>query len=127
MDMGKIVKIDADRESTLVGEILREALAPKREQVLCVTEYLDGGFSRVSVDDIDDNGYPTKRKMVSMLSSDGMALKTLSLNELLMLLDDKFNTLIRDDNDRRKFLKRVIIDWYNNETDNGMLTVNYIK
>ncbi|MBP5457411.1 MAG: hypothetical protein J6Y37_13025 [Paludibacteraceae bacterium] len=125
--MGKIVKIDADRESTLVGEILREALAPKREQVLCVTEYLDGGFSRVSVDDIDDNGYPTKRKMVSMLSSDGMALKTLSLNELLMLLDDKFNTLIRDDNDRRKFLKRVIIDWYNNETDNGMLTVNYIK
>ena len=114
MDMGKIVKIDADRESTLVGEILREALAPKREQVLCVTEYLDGGFSRVSVDDIDDNGYPTKRKMVSMLSSDGMALKTLSLNELLMLLDDKFNTLIRDDNDRRKFLKRVIIDWYNN-------------
>ena len=43
--------------------------------------------------------------------------------------DDKFEKIITKKEDRRKFLKQVIKDWYykNNGIKTGMLSVNYIK
>lgn len=125
--MKKNIIINEDVEREVIGEILTESFAPDREKVLIVKDYLDKNFEPVRVVDIDANGYPTKDKMVNMLS-DGQPLKTMSIRELLLMLDDKFHPIITDDNDRKKFLKQVIKDWYTGKLPkNGVLSVNFIK
>jgi hypothetical protein len=49
------------------------------------------------------------------------------MEELLRHLDDRFEHMISDKVDRRKFLIQVIKDWYNGDIDkNGMLSVNLV-
>lgn len=105
---------------------LSEAFIPKTDLVLQIKKYMDDNFARQKIDDIE-NGYPKKVSTVVMLSSDKQPLKTLQIDEFLMLLDDKFHTVIKNDSDRKKFLKQIIKDWFNGTiSKNGILTKNYI-
>ena len=124
----RIFKIDEKVfNEDIVGDILQESFYPISNMVLVVKRFLDNGFTRQLQDDIDENGYPTKKSVVTMLSTDKQPLKTMSMRELLLMLDDKFNSLVEDDKDRRKFLKQVIRDWFNNKiTKQGLLSVNLI-
>lgn len=125
----KTIIIDEDKEQELIGNILNEVFYPTAEKVLYVTSYLDKNFSRQLLDSLDDNGYPTKENTVVLLSNEKQPLKTLNMKELLRLLDDKFEKIISKKEDRRKFLKQVIKDWYfkNKGIKTGMLSVNYLK
>lgn len=108
--------------------LLQESLSPDREKVLIVKKYLDDNFARVETDDIDANGYPTKVKSVTLVSRDKQPLKPMSIADLLLMLDDKFQDMIKDENDRKLFLKQIITDWYNGNIDkNGILSVNFLK
>lgn len=121
------IKIKEDTEQVIVESVLNEVFFPSAEKVRLVKDFIDKNFVRVEVDDIDGNGYPKKDKMVSLIGN-GQALKTMSLHEMLLMLDDKFHTMISNQEDRMKFLKQVITDWYNRKlSDNGMLSVNIIK
>ncbi len=123
--MNKIV-IDENTENKVINFFLSEAFIPKTDLVLQIKKYIDDNFARQMLDDIE-NGYPKKVSTVVMLSSDKQPLKTLQMSEFLMLLDDKFHTIIKDDEDRKKFLKQIIKDWFNNMiSKNGILTKNYI-
>ncbi len=123
--MNKIV-IDENTENKVINFFLSEAFIPKTDLVLQIKKYIDDNFARQMLDDIE-NGYPKKVSTVVMLSSDKQPLKTLQMSEFLMLLDDKFHTIIKDDEDRKKFLKQIIKDWFNNTiSKNGILTKNYI-
>jgi hypothetical protein len=125
--MKRNITIDENTEHDIIGNILTESFSPSTEKVLLVKDYIDKNFARVTIDDIDDNGYPIKDKMVNMLSG-GQPLKTMTLGDFLMLLDDKFHKIIKDDSDRKKFLKQIIKDWYTGKlTKNGVLSVNSIK
>lgn len=124
--MKKIV-INENIESEIIGRLLTESFSPSHEKVLLVKDFIDKNFETVNIYDIDENGYPIKDKMVNMLS-DGQPIKTMSLGEFLLLLDDKFHSMITDDSDRKKFLKQVIKDWYTGKLgENGVLSVNFIK
>ena len=124
--MAKKILINEETEREIIDDILTEAFSPSTEKVLLVKNYLDKNFAPVQIDDIDANGYPIKDKMVNMLSN-GQPLKTMSLKEFLLLLDDKFHAIITDDEDRKKFLKQIIKDWYSGRlTKNGLLSVNFI-
>lgn len=126
--MKKTIYIKEDTRNDLMSNLLTEALSPDREKVLIVKKYLDDNFARVETDDIDSNGYPVKVKSVNMLSADKQPLKPMQVSELLLLLDDKFIKMIKDDADRKAFLKQVITDWYNGNIDkNGILSVNFLK
>ena len=62
-----------------------------------------------------------------MMSCSGQPLKTMQPKEFLLFLDDKFHGMIADESDRKKFLKQVIKDWYNNKiSKNGLLSVNHL-
>ncbi len=124
--MKKTIIITEEDEQKIISDILLEAFYPKAEKVLVVKKYLDDNFARQDLDSIDDNGYPTKEKTVMWLSAQKQPLKTLNMKELLRLLDDKFNNMISDDKDRRKFLKQIIKDWYSNKIKNGILSVNHL-
>lgn len=123
----KKIKINEKLENEIIDDLLTESFSPSTEKVLLVKDYLDKNFKPVLIDDIDENGYPTKDKMVNMLSS-GQPIKTMSIGEFLIMLDDKFHKIITDDDDRKKFLKQVIKDWYTGKLGkNGVLSVNFIK
>ena len=125
--MRKNILINEETEREIVGGILTESFSPSAEKVLLVKDYIDKNFAKVEIDDIDENGYPTKDKMVNMLSG-GQPLKTMTLGDFLLMLDDKFHSIITDDNDRKKFIKQIIKDWYTGKlAKNGILSVNFIK
>lgn len=111
----------------IVGDILQESFCPLSDMVLMVKKFLDKGFTRQLQDDIDSNGYPKKKCVVMMLSTDKQPLKTMSMRELLLMLDDKFNSMVKDEKDRRSFLKQIIRDWFDNKiSKQGLLSVNII-
>lgn len=120
------IKINENIEQSIIDSLLTEAFNPSAEKVLIIKDYLDKNFNKNKIDDIDSNGYPTKVNIFNMVSN-GQNIKTLQPDEMLSLLDDKFSKIINDNNDRRKFLKQVLIDWYSNKiSDNGLLSVNTI-
>lgn len=126
--MKKTIIISDNLKEGLMRGLLQEALSPDREKVLIVKKYLDDNFARVESDDIDANGYPTKVKSVTLVSRDKQPLKPMTIAELLLMLDDKFQDMIKDDNDRKLFLKQIITDWYYGNIDkNGILSVNFLK
>lgn len=125
--MNKTIIISEEKEQQIIGDILTEVFCPSAEKVLIIKDYIDKNFARQLLDNIDDDGYPTKEKTVVMLSVDKQPLKTLNMKEFLRLLDDRFFKMISDEKDRKKFLKQVIKDWYYNKIDkNGLLSVNFL-
>lgn len=124
----RVFKINEDiLNEDIVGDILQESFYPMSDMVLMVKRFLDNGFSRQLQDDIDSNGYPKKKCVVTMLSTDRQPLKTMSMRELLLMLDDKFNSMVKDEKDRRNFLKQIIRDWFDNKiSKQGLLSVNLI-
>ena len=123
----KTIIITEEEEQNIIGNVLQEAFYPNSDKVLLIKDFLDKNFVRQELDSLDDNGYPTKEKTVVLLSNTKQPLKTLNMKELLRFLDDKFNKMVSKKEDRRKFLKQVIKDWYyNNIKGNGILSVNYL-
>ncbi len=121
------IKINENTEQEIIKEILSEALCPSAEKVRLVKDFIDRNFAKTQINDIDENGYPTKNKMVNMISN-GQPIKAMTLAEFLLMLDDKFHNMISDDIDRKKFLKQIIKDWYQGKlAKNGILSVNFIK
>ena len=124
----KVIKINENvLNEELVGDLIQESFFPIADNVLVVKTFLDKNFLRQLQDDIDENGYPKKKCVVVMLSVDKQPLKTMAMRELLLMLDDKFNSMVKDEKDRRKFLKQIIRDWFNNKiSKQGLLSVNLI-
>lgn len=125
---GKTIKINESvLNEDIVGNILQESFFPMGEKVIMVKKFLDKGFRKQLQDDITADGYPTKKCVVILKSADNQDLKTMSMRELLLMLDDKFNSMVKDEKDRRKFLKQIIRDWFDNKiTKQGLLSVNFI-
>ena len=120
------IKITEELEQEIIGDMLTESFSPYTEKVLIVKDYLDKNFTKGNIDDIDDNGYPIKIGVINMVNNDKI-VKTLHGDELLLLLNDKFNKIISDNNDRNNFLKQVLTDWFSNQiSDTGILSVNII-
>lgn len=120
--------INEEIENRWFKQILSESFYPTTERVLMIKRFLDGNFQRSEIDDIGEDGYPKKVKSVVLMSNNKQPLKTMSQDELLILLDDKFNHMISDKNDRKKFFRQIIKDWMENRiSKEGILSVNFLK
>ena len=122
----KTIIIDERKELKIIGDIFESVFYPSANNVIKVQNYLNKNFKKTQNITLDINGYPKFENTV-VLSQKGIDLKTLDMKHLLRMLDDKFHEMIKDDNDRKKFLKQIIIDWYTNKIKNGILTVNTIS
>ena len=119
------ILINEGDETKIISELISEAFYPNVDKVLFIKDYIDKNFKKQSLDDIDTNGYPCSTPSVVMMSKSGQPIKTMEMKEFLLFLDDKFHNMISDESDRKKFLKQVITDWYNNKiSKNGLLSVN---
>lgn len=121
----KHIKVNEAAAEKAKSILLSEAFVPSYGKTLGVKEYLDNNFTKVVLDDIDENGYPKKIPAVQMMSG-GQPLKTMMMSELLLHLEDKFQNMIKNTSDLRAFLQQVIRDWFMKRIDkNGILSVNH--
>ncbi len=124
--MRKTIIIDEAKEQKIIANILESVFIPKATQVIEVEDYLNDTFVPKLTDTLDSNGYPTKESVFIMVTKQKQPLKTFDEDELLTFLDDRFHGRIKNDEDRRKFLKQVVDDWKNGKIKNGILSVNHL-
>lgn len=123
--MNKTIIIDEAKENQLIGNIFESVFYPRAEQVIEVEEFLNKYFKPKKTPTINTDGYADLQKDFVMYE-DGVELQTFTPAKLLRMLDDKFHHRIKDDDDRKRFLKQVITDWYNGKIKNGILSVNKV-
>ena len=98
------------------------------EKVLIVKKYLDTNFKRGEIENIGPDGFPTKTRIVGMLSSNGDILQNLGEMQLEDLLVEKFKNMFINHDERSKFLHQVLNDWFNDRIGMfGNLSVNLLK
>lgn len=101
------ITLSEDGLKALKQEILNESYSDKVE---VVKTYLDNNFMRATFEKDGQNvgifvklsnGIPTKKSMWKQ--------------DVLDILDSKFNNIINDKKERDGFLNQVLNDWYNNK------------
>lgn len=94
-------------------------------KVMAVKRYLDDNFVRGQIPTMGEDGYPKTLYIVGMKGSDGNIMKNMSARQLFYLLQDKFSKIYMDKSQRDKFLKQVMVDWYNKKiSKEGLLSKN---
>ena len=97
-------------------------------KVLLVKKYLDTNFKRGEIENIGPDGFPAKKRIVGMLSSNGDILQNLGVMQLEDLLIEKFKNMFLNHDERAKFLHQVMDDWFNDKIGMfGNLSVNVLK
>ena len=95
------------------------------EKVLIVKRYLDDNFVKASIPCMGSDGYPTALPIVGVKGTDGMVMRNMTDKQLFFMLQNKYQKMFADTNERDEFLKQVIKDWYYDKiTNNGLLSVN---
>lgn len=122
----KIIKVEEKTMNEALNYLLSESFVPSVEQTLIVKEYLDKNFQKQTLDDIDENGYP-KKIPVAVMMSGGQGVKTFQMSELLLLLVDKFNKMIDNEDDLKRFLEQIVKDWFLNRIGKtGILSKSFL-
>lgn len=98
------------------------------EKVLIVKRFLDQNFTKGNYEIVGSNGFPQKKKIVGMKSSDGQVLKNMYLDQLKDLLIDKFQNMFVDEEERSIFMDKVLNDWFDDKIGVfGTLSVNHLN
>lgn len=123
--MGKKIIISEESETLFIQMALNESFYPEANKVLVLKNYLDKNFIKTTIDDINNNGYPIKKRVVSMKNSNGDAINTMSTSQLFYLIQDKFKNIYQNNEQRDKLIKQTIKDWCDGKiSKEGMLSVN---
>lgn len=95
------------------------------EKVLIVKNYLDKNFVKASIPCMGSDGYPTSMPIVGLKGTDGTVMKNMTDKQLFFMLQNHFFKMFSDANERDKFLKQIIKDWYYGKiSKEGMPSVN---
>ena len=98
------------------------------EKVKVVKRFLDKGFTSRDFEDVGPDGFPRIRKIITMNAANGEPLKLMYVQQLLDLLEDKFQNMFSDKVQRGLFLTQVLKDWLGNKIGvHGTLSVNMLK
>lgn len=109
------------QEKKLKEHIIKEA---ECDQNMIIFDYLDKNFIRADYTD-DKDGEPQKMNAVVWLDSKRQPYKTISVDRLFYLLQDKFSSLTSDKDIRDKRIKDIVDAWINkryNKTTGNILS-----
>ena len=127
----KITNLKKEIDELLNKKYVRENKKDKINEnyinkVSVVKKFLDNTFVKADMSTINDEGLPQKKPIVGMKDNNGNVVKNLSPQQLFYLIQDKFKHIYLDKEKRDKFLKQIIIDWYNNKiSKEGLLSINW--
>ena len=94
------------------------------DKVKVVKDYLDKHFSRANTTIMGKDGTPETQQVVAWLDDYKQVVKTLTDVQLFYVIQDKFKNILPGSDERDKFLKQVIKDWYNHKiSKNNSLSV----
>jgi hypothetical protein len=123
--MNKSIVVTEQQLRRFKSTVLKEAFAVNTSLVRKVYDYVSKNYSYAKYDDIDENGDVVEKIAIQVLGSNGEPIQTLSPQKMLDKIDAKFSGIIKDDTERRNFLRQVLADWVDgNVTKEGMLSVN---
>lgn len=110
--MKKIINIDEQTDSSLVGNILTEWVNPSADQTKIVWDFLNKQFKRGYSFDMDASGLPKRTPIANYMDSDGKTvLMQFTPRKLLLLLKDKFPHIIENERDLNEFLTKAMNFW----------------
>lgn len=113
--MPKIIYITEEQEPFLLEQMVLEELQNlQKEKVLLIKKFLDNNFKRADISSINSDGYNEHKPIVVYLDSYKQPIKNLSDQDLLDMLLDKFQDIIKDEQEKKSFLTKVMKNWYNN-------------
>ena len=127
----KITNLKKEIDELLNKKYVRENKKDKINEnyinkVSVVKKFLDNTFVKADMSTINDEGLPQKKPIVGMKDNNGNVVKNLSPQQLFYLIQNKFKHIYLDKEKRDKFLKQIIIDWYNNKiSKEGLLSINW--
>lgn len=123
--MKKSIVVTEQQLHRFKGRVLKETFAVNTSLVRKVYDYVSKNYSYAKYDDIDENGDVVEKIAIQALGSNGEPIQTLSPQKMLDKIDAKFSGIIKDDTERRNFLRQVLADWVDGKvTKEGMLSVN---
>lgn len=95
------------------------------EKVLIVKKYLDKNFTKGVIPCMGSDGYPTALPIVGLKGVDGAVMKNMTDKQLFFMLQNHFYKMFADPDERDRFLKQIIKDWYYDRiSKEGMPSVN---
>ena len=110
--MERIINIDEQTDSSLVGDILTEWVNPSADQTKIVWDFLNKQFKRGYSFDMDASGLPKRTPIANYMDSDGKTvLMQFTPRKLLLLLKDKFPHIIENERDLNEFLTKAMNFW----------------
>ena len=114
-----------EKQNKLLHEefIISEMFGGWGEKVKIIKDYLDKNFARANATIFGEDGKPVIQKVVAWLDDYKQVVKTLTDVQLFYIIQDQFKNILPDKNERDKFIKQVIKDWYNHSiSKNNSLT-----
>ena len=104
---------------------ISESYFVEPEKVKIVKNFLDDNFVRGAIPSIGEDGMGKAVLIVGMKVPYSDKLKNMSATQVFYLLQSKYPHIYSDTKQRDKFLKKVLIDWYNDKiSKDGLLSQN---
>ena len=123
--MEKSVILTSEQVGRFKRRLLKETFAVDTNLVRKIRDYVGKNYSYTLYDDINEDGDVVQKTAIQVLGSNREPLQTISPEKMLDKLDAKFNGIIKDDTERRNFIKQVLADWIDGKiTKDGLLSVN---
>ena len=124
--MNKKIIITETQEKILLESMICEKTYPiNNDKVLQVKEFLDSFFKRGKITEFGEDGLPVDKPVAGLVYNKKI-IKNYTAQQLLDLLEYKFDVMFSDKTERRKLLSKIIVDWYNKQISNdGLLSVTH--
>jgi hypothetical protein len=120
----KRILITEKQQNMLIRRIVNEENTFGREQILMIKKYLDEHFLRAKMNQLDNNGMPTKEEIVVLVDGNKNPLKYMTDKEAFYMLQEEFKNICQDKEKRDEIIKNVLKQWYKKEKllDDGTLS-----
>lgn len=120
----KTIIISEEKMKVLEQAVIAETYGGMGELVGKVKDYLDKHFARAKSTVMGNDGRPNTDEVVAWLDDYKQVVKTLTDVQLFDVIQDEFKGIMTNKEERDKFLKQVIKDWYSHKiTKNNSLSV----
>lgn len=125
--MAKKIYITEEQEQMLVKHLVMETRYPiNPAHVLYVKDILDKNFIKCTLNQMSPDGNPVSTPIVQLKGPDGNPVRGCDAIYVQDFLEPKCAHMFADRIQLPKFLRQVIIDWYDNKiTKEGLLSVTH--
>ncbi len=96
-------------------------------KVLLVKQCLDTYFKPAVFNGAGSDGLPGQQQIICMFADNGEKISDMYFEDVEDRLIEKYKNMFLNPDERQKFIKQVIRDWYDGKiSPYGLLSVNYV-